>query len=220
MGIFLRINNQKILRGIEFVLLFFGIPLIIYFDSRITYPVLLLLPFSLGILLYLWLNKDFNFKSLVRLNITRKEIWKNSVAVLITTLFLMAYVFFFERENLFNLPRKNTRIWLMLCIFYPLFSAYLQEIIFRVFLFTRYSSLFKKRFLLILASGIAFSFVHIVYYSPVSIISTFIAGIYLSLIYAKTGSVLFTTILHSIFGIIVFTIGLGHHFWLNMEKYL
>jgi uncharacterized protein len=216
----MKVNKRYIFRGIEFVLLFFGIPLYLYIDSPITHAVLLLLPVTVGVLFFLWLKKDFRFNSLVRMDVSRDVILKNCIVMLFTALFLIAFVFFSDRENLFRLPRENTRIWLLLCLFYPLFSAYLQEIIFRTFLFERYASLFKKSWLLIFTSGFTFSFVHIVYYSPVSVISTFVAGIYLAWVYAKTGSVLFTTILHSIFGILVFTTGLGQHFWLNMDKYL
>lgn len=42
--------------------------------------------------------------------------------------------------------------------------------------------------------------------------------IFLAPVYERTGSVLFTSILHGIFGNIVFTIGLGEFFWLDMYK--
>jgi membrane protease YdiL (CAAX protease family) len=73
---------------------------------------------------------------------------------------------------------------------------------------------------MIFASAAAFSFVHIVYYSPFSMITTFFLGLYLGYIYEKTKSVLFTAILHGYLGNVVFTVGLGHHFWQDMEKYL
>jgi membrane protease YdiL (CAAX protease family) len=121
---------------------------------------------------------------------------------------------------MFNLPRKNTGIWLLLFFAYPVLSAYSQEVVFRTFLFTRYLPLFKSRNFLIIISGVTFAFAHIVYYHPLSMLLTFFAGIYLAWIYKKTRSVLFTTILHSILGILIFTIGLGEYFWLNMDKHL
>ena len=105
-------------------------------------------------------------------------------------------------------------------IFYPVFSAYGQEIVFRKFLFMRYKPLFQKTWILILASGISFSFVHIVYFSLLSLILTFFAGIYLALVYEKTKSVLFVAILHGIMGFLIFTVGLGQHFWLDMLEWL
>ena len=73
---------------------------------------------------------------------------------------------------------------------------------------------------MIVASGISFSFVHILYYSPMSIILTLIGGIYLALVYQRTGSVLYTAILHGIFGILIFSVGLGEYFWLEMNDYI
>jgi membrane protease YdiL (CAAX protease family) len=104
--------------------------------------------------------------------------------------------------------------------FYPTFSAYQQEVVYRKFIFMRYRPLFHKKWMLILASGITFSFVHIVYFSALSLILTFIAGIYLAYIYEKTKSVMFVGILHGIMGFLVFTVGLGQHFWLDMMEWL
>lgn len=211
---------NKIIRAAEFIFLFFGIPLIIYFESFLTHPSLVLLPILAGIILYFVFTKDFNLKSLVRLNVPKRVIWNQISLVLLTGLFLIVFVYFFKPENLFNLPRENPNIWLLIFFFYPLLSAYSQEVVYRTFLFTRYHTLFKNRDILIIVSGVTFGFAHIVYYHPLSILLTLFAGIYLAWIYRQTKSVLFTAILHSILGILVFTIGLGEYFWLNMEQHL
>jgi hypothetical protein len=57
---------------------------------------------------------------------------------------------------------------------------------------------------------------HIVYYDPVSMILTFMGGLYFARNYQITRSVLFTSVLHGIFGIMMFGVGLGQHFWLDM----
>ena len=140
--------------------------------------------------------------------------------VLFSGVVLILIVLLSRKEDLFNLPQRNFRAWLLICIFYPVFSASIQEVIYRTFLFRRYNSLFKNKWILVLVSAMAFSFVHIVYYSPVSLILTLIAGLYLAYIYEKTGSVLFTSILHGLLGIIIFTVGLGQYFRLDMYKWL
>lgn len=216
----MEINKKNILRVFEFILLFFGVPVLLYFDSFIVHPSLVLLPVLAALVIYFWRNKNFRFKSLVRLNISRNTIWKNVGVIFLISLLLILIVVIFEPAKLFNLPRKNIEIWLILGATYPILSAYPQEIIYRTFLFKRYSGFIKKRSYLILASGITFSFAHIVYYSPVSMILTLFAGLYLAHVYEKTRSVLFTTILHSIYGMLVFTVGLGHYFWLNMSQHL
>ena len=68
--------------------------------------------------------------------------------------------------------------------------------------------------------GITFSFAHIIYFSWISIILTLLAGLYFAYEYIRTRSVLFTSVLHGILGDVVFTIGLGHYFWLDMSNYL
>lgn len=209
-----------ILRAVEFIVLFFGIPLIIYSESLIQHPTLILLPVLAGLIIYFVLKKDFNLKSLIRLDVPGRLIKIHILLVLLTGMILTAFVYFFKPEKLFNLPRENPNIWLILFFAYPVLSAYSQEVIFRTFLFTRYRRLFKNMNFLIIVSGVTFGFAHIVYYNPLSMLLTLIAGIYLAWIYRKTNSVLFTTILHSILGIFIFTIGLGEYFWLNMEKHL
>jgi membrane protease YdiL (CAAX protease family) len=103
-----------------------------------------------------------------------------------------------------------------MCLFYPVFSAFGQEVIYRTYLFRRYTALFGRDGFTILASGISFSFLHIVYYDPVSMILTFVGGLYFARVYQQTRSVLFTAVLHGFMGIVVFGVGLGRYFWLDM----
>lgn len=211
---------KKIYLGTEFMLLFFGVPLLIFLDTEIIHPSMLIIPVLVFIFLILKFTTDFSMRELVYLRPDRRDITNNLIIILSGGLLMLAGVYLFERERLFDLPRGNILVWSILCTFYPVFSAYGQEIIYRTFLFRRYESLFKKKWAVILASGTAFSFVHIVYYSPVSIILTFLGGLYLAQQYARTRSVLFTAILHGIWGIIVFTIGLGEYFWLDMYNWI
>ncbi len=215
-----KLVNHKFYMGLEFILLFFGIPLFIYLDEDFIHPTIILLPIVLLLFIYLKRSAGFHFRELIRLKLEKIAISRNLWIFLVTFLSLFAYVYFFDRTNLFNLPKGNPQVWIILSLFYPVFSAYLQEIIYRTFLFRRYAGLFQNPYGLILASSVTFSFAHITYYSAVSMILTFILGLYLSYTYHKTGSVLFTSILHGVYGVLAFSIGLGHHFWLDMFDYL
>jgi len=214
------IYKSKMLKSVylfvEFVLLFFGIPLLLYFDKQIIHPSILLLPFIIFVILILLYRTDFKAGELLFINIKRKKLAGNIIVVLITAIVLITGTLLFEKENLFNLPRKHPGIFILICFFYPVFSAYAQEIIYKTFIFWRYRLIFSNRMTFILASSISFSFLHIVYYSPVSMVLTFVAGLYLAHVYLQTRSVLFTAILHGIFGILVFAVGLGQYFWLDM----
>ena len=202
--------------ALEFVLLFFGIPTLIYLDQGFIHPSIIILPVLLFIFFLLRRSSDFKWKELVRWQIGQKDLLIHAMIILFCALLMLSYVFFFERENLFNLPRANIWIYLAMCLFYPVFSAFGQEIIYRTFLSRRYFRVFTRGWQFVVASALAFSFVHIVYYDPVSMILTFIGGLYFARVYQQTRSVLFTAVLHGIFGIMFFGVGLGQYFWLDM----
>jgi hypothetical protein len=206
----------RIWLAIEFVLLFFGIPTWIYLDQDFIHPSIIILPVLVFIFMLLRRSSDFKWSELIRWQVTRKVILGNGVLIALAALLMLGYVYFFDRENLFNLPRANIWIFLAMCLFYPGFSAFGQEIIYRTFLSRRYSSILAKEWHFVLASAVTFSFMHIVYYDPVSMILTFMGGLYFARNYQLTRSVLFTSVLHGIFGIMMFGGGLGQHFWLDM----
>jgi uncharacterized protein len=208
--------NARIWLMLEFLVLFLGIPLLIYLDKDFIHPSIIILPVLIFIFILLRRNSDFKWRELFRWMVPRKVLVINALIVLACALLVLAYVFLFDRENLFNLPRAHPWIYLAICIFYPVFSAFGQEIIYRTFLSKRYSRIFPKDWHFVVASAVAFSFMHIVYYDPLSMILTLIGGFYFARVYQQTGSVLFTSVLHGIFGIIFFGVGMGQYFWLDM----
>lgn len=212
--------QSKIWLCLEFVFLFAGIPLFLLFGPKLLHPSSLLLPLLVGIFLLLKHTTSFRFKELFYIKLSKILIKKHLLIILTISIILLIGQLVLIPEKLLNLPKANLKIWLAICVFYPLFSAFTQEIIYRSFLFHRYKKLFHTNIGFILISGFTFSFVHILYYSPVSLILSFFAGVYLSKTYLETKSVLFTSILHGILGNIVFTIGLGEYFWLDMINYL
>ena len=208
--------KTRIYLYLEFVLLFFGIPTLVYLDQDFIRPSIIILPALVFIFLLLRKNTDFKWRELISWSVPKGTMVSSAFIILISALLMLGYVWLFERDNLFNLPRANIWIFLAMVVFYPVFSAYGQEIIYRTFLFRRYSVIFPKAWQFVLLSALTFSFMHIVYYDPVSIILTFIGGLYFSWVYLSTRSVLYTAVLHGIFGMLVFGVGLGQYFWLDM----
>lgn len=211
---------QKTWLYIEFMLLFIGVPLCILLFSNIIYPSSLVLPVLVLIAVYLYRLKKFSFKDLFYLKVTKKEWVIYGVTFLVCALAMLAMVYFFEPEKLFNLPKGNFKLWLLFCVFYPVFSAFGQEVIYRLFLQKRYQTIFTTDVALIIASGIVFSFMHIVYFSLLSLVLTLLFGLYLMKVYIDTKSVLLVAILHGIYGITAFSVGLGGHFWVDMYKWI
>lgn len=203
----------------EYVLIFFGVPLALFYTRNVLMPSIILLPVLVVVFFMLYRINTFTWHELIRWQISKSSLRFNALIILAACLILFLAVLIFTPDKLFNLPRNNIKVWLSICVYYPILSAYSQEIVFRTFLFRRYKQLFTKPMYFILASGICFGFAHILYFSFVSVGLSMLLGFYLSSIYLKTKSVLFTTLIHSILGIFVFSIGLGEYFWLEMVKY-
>ncbi len=208
--------GKVILRVLEFGILFFGIPVVIYLDKDFIHPSMIVLPVLAFIFIVLRRTTDFRWRELVRWGIPRATLIRHMAIIFLTGILMLGYVILFQRDHLFDLPRENPLIYLAMCIFYPVFSAYGQEVIYRTFLFRRFGELFRYPWLTILASGVSFSFLHIVYYNPLSIVLTLIGGLYFAWLYQQTRSVLFTAVLHGIMGIVIFGVGLGSYFWLDI----
>lgn len=207
------------LQIIEFIILFFGLPVFFYFVD-FQFPVAILLPVFLFILIILHRTRSFIWKELIHWSIKKSIVKYQFYVVLLSCFTLLVAVVMFIPKELFNLPLQNTRMWVLLCLMYPMYSVFAQEVIFRTFIYHRYKNIFVKPYMFIIASGVSFSFVHILYYSFVSVFLTLLLGIYLAYIYRKTRSVLFTSILHSVLGNFAFTVGLGQYFFNGLHSLL
>lgn len=116
-------------------------------------------------------------------------------------------------EHLFDLPRRKPWLWLAIMILYPLLSVYPQEVIFRAFLFQRYRPLVGGGAAMVLVSAAVFGWVHIVFEHWVSVVLTLIGGVLFARTFAQTRSVAAASVEHSLYGCLVFTIGLNSYFY-------
>lgn len=139
-----------------------------------------------------------------------KRFWKNTVLkfvmiAILTTLF----VFFTDKNILFEIVRTKPLLWLFILFFYSVFSVYPQELLYRTLYFKRYKSLFKSDWLFVFVNAIVFSLAHLMFKNTLVLIITFVGGILFSLTYMKTKSTLLVTIEHAIYGSWLFTVGMG-----------
>jgi len=65
----------------------------------------------------------------------------------------------------------------------------------------------------VLASAVAFAYVHIVFQNRLAIVLTLIAGLLFALRYLQTGSLFVSSFEHALYGCSIFTIGLGRSFY-------
>ncbi len=198
----------------EFFILFLFLPVFLYFVRKDFAPYLILfLVSTLGWCLLLLLS-DQRFKRFRFWNIEKLRLYLPKV---LKTFFIAACAIFIASwlltpEWLFKLPLENPMIWLALLVFYPLFSAWPQEIIFRTFLFHRYKKVFKSKQLRVFISAGVFALAHLVFANWIAVAGSFIAGLVFAFTYMNSRSTLLVAIEHSLWGLWLFTAGLGIHF--------
>ncbi len=205
--------KDKIFRAIELVILFMGIPTAYYYELFPFHKIIPLIfgaAYAIALLIF---DKSFN----------RQEIGMNqfknfrpmllrSIGVLVI---LVIATLLIVPEQLFFLPKHMTWLWVVILLMYPVWSVIPQELIYRTFFFHRYRPLFPKNTAMIIASGTAFSFMHIIFENMVAMVFSLAAGIILAAIYSRHRSLLGISIEHAIYGNIVFTAGLGTFFYIN-----
>lgn len=115
--------------------------------------------------------------------------------------------------QLFDLPRTQPRLWLGILAFYPLFSVYPQELVYRALFFARYRPLFSSARATAAASAAAFGFVHIVFQNWPAVLLTLLGGWLFADTYARTYSLRLVWLEHALYGGLMFTVGLGRYFY-------
>lgn len=113
----------------------------------------------------------------------------------------------------FILPRERPWLYAALMVGYPLVSVYPQEIIYRGFFFHRYAPAFRSQNLAVVANAVAFGWAHIIFHNPVAVVLTLAGGVFFATTYLRTRSLLAAAAEHSLYGCLLFTLGLGWYFY-------
>jgi hypothetical protein len=125
----------------------------------------------------------------------------------------------FAPDLFLNLPRRNPVLWVAIMLLYPVLSVYPQSIVYRAFLFHRYGTMFRSGTTLggvtgeVIVSTLAFGFLHIVFRNGYAVALTTVAGVLFAARYLQTGSLFVSAFEHSLYGCLIFTVGLGRFFY-------
>jgi len=199
--------------AIEFTVIFVVVPLLIYYHRIPNLPIPYLLITAFGAFLLLRRDATFGLSQLTH--------WGNVQPFLVTILIRDAVclvglgiaVYFMAPQLLFSLIRRSPGLWALIFLLYPLVSVYPQELLYRAFFLHRYQPLFGRGWGMLLASAMAFGFVHIIFRNSLAVALCVIGGFLFSLTYQASGSLLLACLDHAIFGNFIFTIGLGQFFY-------
>ena len=124
-------------------------------------------------------------------------------AVLTGTLWLTA------PDSLFELPRRNPRLWAIVMTAYPVLSVFPQGILYRALFFTRYAVLFQNRRAAWLASAVVFSLAHLLFNNFWALAWTLLGGLLINRSYLRHGSLMAAAAEHAVYGQCLFTCGWG-----------
>lgn len=116
-------------------------------------------------------------------------------------------------------PQNRPETFKRIVLAYPFLSALPQEIVYRTFFFHRYGPLFGARtggpgvWFAILLNAALFGFAHIVIGRPEAMAATFATGLLFAWRYASTRSLWAVWLEHTLWGTLVFTVGIGRYFF-------
>lgn len=140
--------------------------------------------------------------------------WGQLLGVLFfSSIALSLLLYLYEPTKLFQLPKERTDLWLRILIFYPILSVLPQEIIFRLYFFDRYKSIFTNDRWLVVASALSFAHAHLLFGNPIAYILSFIGGLLFAKTYCHSKSLALVIVEHALYGQFIFTIGLGWYFY-------
>jgi uncharacterized protein len=201
------------LLALEFLAVYGGLPLLIYFRRIPNLPIPYLLAAALVAFLLLRADPAFSMAQLSYWGNFRPHLSTVLIRDAICLVFLSLAVYLFAPQLLFSLIKRSPLLWLAIFFLYPLVSVYPQELFYRAFFFQRYQLLFGSGWGMLLASAVAFGFVHIIFRNWLAVGLCIIGGVLFSYTYQASGSLLLACLDHAIFGDFLFTIGLGQFFY-------
>lgn len=202
--------NPPLWLMIEFAALYIGAPLAIALFLPPNQMFLALFAFSIAGLILLWGTGGFHWGSLFRGRLMPWwEIMGTGLAVLVAGYVILSL---FRSDALFVLLRTNPEFMLVIWCLYPLLSALPQELIFRPLFFHRYARLLPGGKGAIALNAAMFSFAHLMYWSWIVAIMTFIGGWIFARAYLRHGFPA-AWVLHAVAGNILFAVGMGYYFY-------
>lgn len=115
----------------------------------------------------------------------------------------------FFPDSLFKVPSTKPGLFVLILFVYTFFSVLPQEWLYRCFYQNRYGELLPTGITGILLNGMIFAFAHLVFLNSLVLILTFIGGCLFFQTYRRTGSLYAVSIEHALYGLWLFTLGIG-----------
>ncbi|MGB0967493.1 MAG: lysostaphin resistance A-like protein [Halocynthiibacter sp.] len=204
-------RQKRWLRG-EFLLLFVAVPLVVAIWLPPTRMFAALAVFMVLGLLLLWRTPGFSWRLMIQ-GWGGVQLWP--VPAIGLAVAAASYVILMRTapDRLFAMLTHRPDMMLAIAVFYPLLSALPQELIFRVLFFRRYKPIIPTGAGSIWLNAALFSLAHLMYWSWVVAVMTFVGGLIFAWAYKTRESLPLAIVLHSVAGVVLFTFGMGVYFY-------
>lgn len=194
-------------------MVFFGLVTVYALLLRGTSPIPVLLVLGVAAVIYLLRSPTFDRRDLWRAGALRGQLRPILLLWVTTAAGCVAVVALATPDLLFSLPREQPGVWALVMVLYPVFSVYPQELLFRAFVFHRYAPVFGTGTAMVAASAAAFGFVHIAFGNWIAVVLSAAGGWIFATRYRASGSLLTVSVEHGLYGLLMFTVGLGQYFF-------
>jgi membrane protease YdiL (CAAX protease family) len=197
----------------EFAGLFVLLPLLVRWRLLQGPRLLVLVTVTMICIGLLWKDPTFDRSRLFSLGEIRSSLKSIALRALLVGGVITALVLLLRPIAFLSLPTQAPHLWLALLVLYPIMSAWPQEVVFRLFFFHRYTPLFGTGTWLVGANAVAFAFLHLIYPNVLAALCSLPGGLLLALTYRRTRTLGPVWIEHTIYGLLIFTLGLGGYFY-------
>ncbi len=207
---------------IEMLVFFVATPIAIYtllYEYRV--PLFTLLPpVFLFFIIFLTLDRSFSWRRTLGTGIRLFDLASIVMLFAIAGPAIAVFAYYDVPQRFLAFPRYAYDTWIMVMVLYPLISVTTQEIMYRVFFFHRYRPLFSGDPQgAIVLNAVLFSFSHIVFQNITTLIISFLGGLLFAWRYENSRSYWALVIEHSIYGNLIFTVGLGRYFYTGIANF-
>lgn len=203
---------NKIFKLFEFFILFVLLPILFFYEFL---PLFFIVPTLWIVSLYIYfIFKKSNENAFLFERIDKFELLFVLIRFLLIGSLLIAFTYYYFEDKFFVFLFDKPLLFLALLIFYPILSVIPQELIYRRFFLFRYERRLSK-ISMILINGLIFGFAHILFVNYIAIGFSAIGGALFISTYQRTKSFSLVCLEHSLYGNLIFIVGLGDYFYHN-----
>ncbi len=210
-----RLLQKRWFIALEFLLLFIGFPVIAWLEwFQVSIFVIYLIPVLWSIAVYFMVigpSLQDTGEPPRKTTFPDPGQWIVKTVCIVGGIALLAWLL--ERENFLGIPRHRPGLWAIILVFYPLISVAPQEFLYRVFYFHRYNSLFPGKTMLLVSNTLVFAGLHVMYDNWLAPALTLAGGWLFALSWHRHHNFLLLWLEHALYGLAIFTFGLGRYFF-------